>query len=159
MLKARQEIDRVLSELGALVGAPLQLDADGLIVMEFADDITCTIEVPEEAGHVLVELTVGRLPREGREAVLAAALRRNLFGFEVAGTWFALDSEGEQLLLCHSLPAVPAELDSFPDILAALIAEAAASRSLLTEGMRPAGESDAAAPALDFDAPTLLFRG
>ena len=93
-------------------------------------------------------------PREGREAVLLAALRRNNFDLDIAGAWLGVDDAGEELVLCHTLPADPVELDNFPETLAALIAEVGAQRSLLQASGIAAGDRTA-----ESQASTLLFRG
>lgn len=163
MLNARQEMDRVLSGLAALVGASLSLDDDGVIAIEFEDDITATIEVPANTDQVFLHLTVARLPREGREALLAAVLRRNLFGLDIADAWLATDAAGEELLLCRSLRAQPTEMDNFPETLAALIAEVGGLRLWLRESAAPRGDGSGKptpqpAPAENYT-PTLFFRG
>lgn len=162
MLVAREEVDRVLAELGALVGAPLRLDAQGVIALEFADDVTCTLSVPEGTGRTFIEVVVVRVPRVHREAVLAAALGRNRFGLDVLGACLALDEAGEHLLLCHSLPADREALASLHDTLAALIADALELRSLIHREAAPAvhengGTASPGSPG-SFE-PTVLFRG
>lgn len=157
MQAIRQEVDRVLSELGAAVGTPLRLNAEGLIALEFADDITCTIEVPDGANRIFMHALVDRVPREGREAVLTRMLKRNLFEIAVPGAWLALDSDGEHILLCCSAPTQPADLDSLPDTLLALVTEAGELRRLLLKHDDSGADTGQDRPA--FDASTMFFRG
>lgn len=154
---ARDLVANVLAGMGAAFGTPLALDDDGLLTMTFADDIACTVEVPEDADFAYLHAPVARVPPAGREETLAAALARNLFTLGVPGAALALDRESDELVLCCTLPVEGLAPDGLGDVVLAMVEEVRELRAVLAGpggDIAPADEAETARPAED-----VIIRG
>jgi len=108
-LAAHLEVDR------------FELDEDGTIGFDFADDVSCSVEVPPGSGYFHLHGTVMRLPAIGRETFLAALLRQNLFGLSLPGAWLAID--GDEVKVCRSVAGKAFEAEDLPGLLLGLTEE------------------------------------
>jgi hypothetical protein len=143
------KVNDALVRLGAHLGGTFALDAGGLIAFEFADELSCTIEVPREGSYFHLYAPVAAVPGAERERFLADMLTRNLFRLSVPGAWLALDDE--TVLLCLSIDGDGFDPEQLPGLLLAVTEEVRALRASLLDRN---GAEDIRLPAGD-----IVFRG
>lgn len=143
MSPTRDLVADALAGMGAVFGTQLSLGDDGLLTMTFADDIACTVEVPEDADFAYLHAPVARVPPAAREETLAGALARNLFTLGVPGGALALDRESDELVLCCTLPAEGLTPDSLGDVVLAMVEEVRELRVALADAPTAAATADA----------------
>jgi hypothetical protein len=128
MAIAQARFVHVFKELGVIVGADLMPDDNGVVTLTLGDDVTLSIEVPNDSAFIYFHSPVKRLNVADRATELEAAMRQNLFGLPLSGAWLALDSASDELLLCYSLLGDGLQADRLANVLEALAAAVRDSR-------------------------------
>jgi hypothetical protein len=152
-MAANRRAENALNELGAALGTPLAFDENSVITLEFAGDMTCSIEAPNDADRVFFHALVLRVPFANREQVLQDALALNLFNLSIAGSAVAFDRETNGLVLCYSVPADTLEPERLSRIVEEIVSEVQRLRKTITEG----GEHSVAHPGSEGDQDFLNF--
>lgn len=145
----RTTVNDALVRLAAHLGGSFALDENGVIGFEFADDVSCTVEVPASSGYFHLYAPVTSVPRATREAFLSSVLEQNHFNLLTPGSWLALD--GEQVLLCRSVDGSAFDADQLPGLLLAMTEGVKEARARLVE--------NASARSAELLPAEFLFRG
>jgi hypothetical protein len=146
-MTASRQAENALKQLGSAIGTPLAFDDNSVIALEFAGDVTCSIEAPHDADRVFFYAPVLRLPSANLAQVLEDALALNLFKLSIASSALALDRETDGLVLCYSVPAETLGPETLSGILGEIVSEVQRVRATIAEG----GEASAPNPASEGD--------
>ena len=111
-------INELIKELGLALGLPdLQLNPEGCARLVFDGSIAINLEVDAERSCLHLHSLLGRVPREGRDALLYSMLKGNLFGNKTAGATLSIDSLREEAVLCRSIELDYLSVPRLKDIL------------------------------------------
>jgi hypothetical protein len=112
------DIHAILSQLGEQMGLPqLKLDENRVCRLIFDQRLTVDIEASDDEKIVYLYAVAGKLPPEGKEAVMANILEANLFGKGTGGATFALDHNHHEIYMCRILSVEAVPYQEFVNIL------------------------------------------
>lgn len=141
-MSARGEVDRLVRQIGADLGAPLALDGEGTVVLAYGAGHLCTLAVSD--AHEAVALASPlRVVHAGTRAVLfEAALRLNLHGADTGNHGvIGYDANRRELLLTRQHRAAGLDKEGLAGLLNGFMDTADEVRSSLATA-----EQDRAAP-------------
>lgn len=96
--------DQLLNDLGLTMGlSDLKFNEEGCARLVFDGKFAVNLENEPESGQLIIYMTLGPIPAEGREVLYLSLLEGNLFGTQTSGAALAVDSINHEVVLCQNL--------------------------------------------------------
>jgi hypothetical protein len=130
----RQSVLQLLEMLGAPLGAPPALNAEGAIALRYGDDLTSVLAVDEQ-GKVFASTPVASVRIGSRLALFEAALRLNGCGDHADEGIIGYDPVRSQLEFSGCLAAEGLDADGLAAALGRFLAGAIAIRTHLADAL------------------------
>jgi hypothetical protein len=109
----RDNVDRLLSEFGAIIGiTELALDENGFACL-FFDDIGINIELDERNEYLYCYANVGDLPEDPGLTLCETLLEANLLFRLTGGGTLGIDKENKLVALVDTIPLSGLDLQTF----------------------------------------------
>lgn len=99
----RDRINTVVQSLGAELGTPLALGADGSLSLEFSEGHHCQLKVSDSEARVSLFAPVAAVHADTRGRLFEAALRLNLDPAQTGGGIVGYDPDQRELVVTTSL--------------------------------------------------------
>lgn len=161
-MSSREQVDRLVREIGADLGVPLALDRDGTAVLGYGGGFVCTLAVSDSHGAVALASPLCGVHAGTRTPLFEAALRLNLYGADTGDHGvIGYDADRRELVLNRQHEAAGLDKEGLAALLNGFMDTADELRSRLATAERdwvPLATPRHAAPGLRDDDPRASAR-
>lgn len=121
-MTSQDTVNRLLAHFSEAlrINPPLSLNPTGVCAFDYGDEISISIEVPEQSTQLyLIGTVCARPPEQGAQLLelYERLLKLNLFSSELRGASVAIDPHTDDMLLCYQHPVTALDETAFYNLL------------------------------------------